>query len=279
MTPIKVLNDANIKILTNISGDFGASGHNYYRVHPVVIHCDVIIQGLIRHRYVETEYIRKKEECLMKLVQNIKQIDMKGLHFNFDQNSQFQSTLVSKVEREILNGHRGAVLWFTGLSGSGKSTLSSALDKRLYDQRIRTYLLDGDIIRRGLNRDLGFSKADRTENIRRIAEVAKLFLESGMIVIVASISPYQRDRNLAREIIGAENFLEIYVQCSLEECERRDPKGLYVKARRGEISHFTGITDPYESPENPEIIVRTEEESAIEATERIVKELMERKLI
>ena len=153
------------------------------------------------------------------------------------------------------------------------------MDKHLYDLGIRTYLLDGDNIRQGLNRDLGFGKADRTENIRRIAEVAKLFLETGMIVIVAFISPYQIDRQLAREVIGTENFLEIYVQCSLEECERRDPKGLYVKARRGEISHFTGITDPYERPENPEIIARTEEESAEGATERILKELKARSLI
>ena len=194
-------------------------------------------------------------------------------------NVPWQSTSVSKSDRELLNGHRGAVLWFTGLSGSGKSTLSNALDKRLYDLGIRTYLLDGDNIRQGLNQDLGFSKADRTENIRRIAEVAKLFLETGMIVIVAFISPYQRDRQLAREIIGTENFLEIYVQCSLEECERRDPKGLYVKARRGEISHFTGVTDPYEGPENPEIIARTEDESAEEATERILGELKARSLI
>jgi adenylyl-sulfate kinase len=191
----------------------------------------------------------------------------------------YQLTLVSKADRERLNGHRGAVLWFTGLSGSGKSTLANVLDKRLYDQGIRTYLLDGDNVRQGLNRDLGFSKAGRTENIRRVAEVAKLFLETGMIVIVAFISPYQIDRQLARDIIGTENFLEIYVQCSLEECERRDPKGLYVKARRGEIANFTGITDPYEGPENPEIIVRTEEESAVEATERIFEDLKTRSLI
>jgi len=188
-------------------------------------------------------------------------------------------TQVTKADRELLNGHRGTVLWFTGLSGSGKSTLSNALDRRLYDLGIRTYLLDGDNIRQGLSRDLGFSKTDRMENIRRIAEVAKLFLETGMIIIVAFISPYQSDRQLAREVIGPENFLEIYVQCSLKECERRDPKGLYVKARRGEISHFTGVSDPYEKPENPDIIVRTEEERVEEATERILEELKIRNLI
>lgn len=188
-------------------------------------------------------------------------------------------TLVSKEDRELLNGHRGTVLWFTGLSGSGKSTLSNALAKCLFEKGIRTYVLDGDNIRQGLNRDLGFSKADRKENIRRIAEVAKLFLDTGMIVIVAFISPYKSDRQLAREIIGTENFLEVYVQCSLEECERRDPKGLYVKARRGEIEHFTGISDPYESPETPEIIICTEEESISAATDRILAELRGRKLI
>lgn len=137
-------------------------------------------------------------------------------------------------------------------------------------------MLNGDNIRQSLNRDLSFSKVDRTENIRRIAEVAKLFQETGMIVIVAFISPYQVDRQLAREVIGPENFQEIYVQCSLEECERRDPKGLYVKARWGEISNFTGVTDPYECPEDPEIIARTEEESSEEVTERIIGELKEK---
>ena len=194
-------------------------------------------------------------------------------------NNLWQSTLVSKADRELLNGHQGGVLWFTGLSGSGKSTLSNVLEKRLYDLGIRTYLLDGDNIRQGLNRDLGFSKADRTENIRRIAEVAKLFTDAGMIVLTAFISPYHIDRQLAREVIGTGDFLEIYIQCSLEECERRDPKGLYVKARRGEISHFTGITDPYDRPENPEIIVQTEEESAEVATERILGQLESRRLI
>lgn len=197
--------------------------------------------------------------------------DMRNVHW--------QSTSVSKSDRELLNGHRGAVLWFTGLSGSGKSTLSNALDKCLYDLGIRTYLLDGDNIRQGLNQDLGFSKSDRTENIRRIAEVAKLFTDTAVIVIAAFISPYQVDRQLAREAIGTDDFMEIYVHCSLEECERRDPKGLYAKARSGEISHFTGVSDPYEIPQNPDIIVHTEEESAEEATERILVELKARSLI
>jgi len=190
-----------------------------------------------------------------------------------------QSTLVSKADRELLSGHLGGVLWFTGLSGSGKSTLSSALEKRLYGLGTRTYLLDGDNIRQGLNRDLGFSKADRTENIRRISEVAKLLADAGVIALSAFISPYRVDRQLAREVIGTDAFLEIYVHCSLEECERRDPKGLYVKARSGEIPHFTGVSDPYEIPQNPDIIVLTEEESVEEATERILAELKVRNLI
>ena len=194
-------------------------------------------------------------------------------------NNLWQSTLVSKADRELLNGHQGGVLWFTGLSGSGKSTLSNVLEKRLYDLGIRTYLLDGDNIRQGLNRDLGFSKADRTENIRRIAEVAKLFTDAGMIVLTAFISPYHIDRQLAREVIGTGDFLEIYIQCSLEECERRDPKGLYAKARSGEIPQFTGVSDPYEIPQNPDIIISTEEEDAKEATERIVEKLKVRNMI
>ena len=215
----------------------------------------------------------------MKLLHKINKRNINGLNFSYHKHFQFQPTPVSKADRMLLESHQGFVLWFTGLSGSGKTTLSNALKKRFYDLGIRTYLLDGDNIREGLNRDLGFSKTDRTENIRRIAEVAKLFLETGMIVIVSFISPYLSNRQLARVVIGNENFVEIYVQCSLEECERRDPKGLYVKARRGELSYFTGITDPYETPENSEIIVRTEDESPKEATDRILEELKRRKLI
>ena len=191
----------------------------------------------------------------------------------------WHTTLVNKADRERLNGHRGGVLWFTGLSGSGKSTLSNALEKSLNGLGIRTYLLDGDNIRQGLNRDLGFSKAGRTENIRRLAEVAKLFTDAGMIVLTAFISPYQIDRQLAQDVIGTDDFLEIYVRCSLEECERRDPKGLYAKARLGEIPHFTGVSDPYEIPENPDIIVSTEEERVEYAVERILTELMAKNLI
>lgn len=191
----------------------------------------------------------------------------------------WQSTTVSKADREFLNGHRCGVLWFTGLSGSGKSTIANALEKRLYILGNRTYLLDGDNIRYGLNRDLGFSKAGRTENIRRIAEVAKLFADAGMIALTAFISPFRVDRQSARDIMGRDIFLEIYVDCSIEECARRDPKGLYAKARRGEIYQFTGVSDPYESPANPDIIVFTEKESVEEAVERILEELRIRNLI
>lgn len=191
----------------------------------------------------------------------------------------WHTTLVQKADRERLNGHRGGVLWFTGLSGSGKSTLSNALEKCLNGLEIRTYLLDGDNIRQGLNKDLGFNKADRKENIRRLAEVSKLFIDAGMIVLTAFISPYQIDRQLAQEVIEPDDFLEIYVHCSLAECERRDPKGLYAKARSGEIPNFTGVSDPYEIPQNPDIIVSTEEESVQDAVERILSELRTRNFV
>ena len=196
-----------------------------------------------------------------------------------ERNLQWHSTTVNRAVREHLNGHQGGVLWFTGLSGAGKSTLANALEKRLYSQEIRTYLLDGDNVRYGLNQDLGFSKDDRAENIRRVAELSKLLTDAGMLVLTTFISPYEKDRQLAREIIGAEDFLEIHVHCSLEECERRDPKGMYAKARRGEIPQFTGISDTYEAPQNPDIIVSTEQERAEEAAERIMSELKARNLI
>ncbi|MDR3586017.1 MAG: adenylyl-sulfate kinase [Desulfosporosinus sp.] len=196
-----------------------------------------------------------------------------------ERNLQWHLTTVNRAVREHLNGHQGGVLWFTGLSGAGKSTLANALEKRLYSQEIRTYLLDGDNVRYGLNQDLGFSKDDRAENIRRVAELAKLLTDAGMLVLTTFISPYEKDRQLAREIIGAEDFLEIHVHCSLEECERRDPKGMYAKARRGEIPQFTGISAPYEAPQNPDIIVSTEQECVEEAAERIMSELKARNLI
>lgn len=162
---------------------------------------------------------------------------------------------VSKQERQKLNGHKGAVLWFTGLSGCGKSTIANAVDSMLHAQGIHTFVLDGDNIRMGLNKNLGFSPEDRTENIRRIGEVSKLFCEAATIVSTAFISPYKGDRDLVRGVMAQGEFIEIYVNASLETCEARDPKGLYKKARAGQIKGFTGIDAPYEAPEKPELVL------------------------
>lgn len=164
---------------------------------------------------------------------------------------------VARVDRERLNGHLGKVLWFTGLSGSGKSTLANALEVELHRQGMRTYILDGDNIRQGLNKDIGFTDADRVENIRRIAEVAKLMLDAGLIVMTAFISPFRQEREMARELIGAENFIEVFVDTPLEVCEGRDVKGLYKKARAGKIPNMTGINSPYEAPQNPDFVADT----------------------
>ncbi len=174
-------------------------------------------------------------------------------------NITWHNSQVTKEERQKLHKHQSAILWFTGLSASGKSTLCVALEKRLHERGISTYILDGDNVRHSLNKDLGFSPGDRTENIRRIGEVAKLFVDAGIITLTAFISPYREDRKTVRELVNSEEFIEIYVKCSVEECERRDPKGLYKKARAGEIKDFTGINAPYEEPINPEIIIRKRE--------------------
>ncbi|NQW92901.1 MAG: adenylyl-sulfate kinase [Polaromonas sp.] len=164
------------------------------------------------------------------------------------QNIHAQAFTVARVDRERLNGHKGKVIWFTGLSGSGKSTLANALEARLHRLGMRTYILDGDNIRHGLNKDLGFSEADRAENIRRISEVARLMMDAGMVVMAAFISPFKRERELARDLIGADNFFEVYVNTPLELCEERDVKGLYQQARTGKIANMTGINSPYEAP-------------------------------
>lgn len=163
---------------------------------------------------------------------------------------------VSRADRERLNGHRGCVVWFTGLSGSGKSTAANALAAALHAQGKRTYVLDGDNVRQGLNKDLGFTQAGRAENIRRIAEVARLMLDAGLIVMTAFISPYRREREIARQCIGAEDFIEVYVDTPLNVCERRDPKGLYKKARDGLLTDMTGIGSPYEPPLDPRFVIR-----------------------
>ena len=167
---------------------------------------------------------------------------------------------VSTQDREARNRHKGAVLWFTGLSGSGKSTLAIALEEALFKTGYQVFVLDGDNVRAGLTSDLGFSHEDRTENIRRVGEVAALFAQAGVICISAFISPYREDRALARRAAG-DKFFEIYVSADLETCERRDPKGLYKKARAGEIADFTGITAPYEKPEHPDFVVDTSRQS------------------
>ena len=194
------------------------------------------------------------------------------------ENLTWQSVAVTKEMREDLNGHRGAVLWFTGLSGSGKSTLANAVTAALHDQKVRTYMLDGDNIRHGLNRDLGFSPEDREENIRRIGEVAHLFADAGCVVTTAFISPYVRDRDMARRIAGGA-FIEVYVCPPLEVCEERDPKGLYKKARSGEIPNFTGISAPYEAPPSPELEINTGEMTVEEAAEKVVAYLREHGII
>ncbi len=164
---------------------------------------------------------------------------------------------IKREDRERLNKHRGVCIWFTGLSGSGKSTLAVEAQNILYEMGAHTYVLDGDNIRHGLNKDLGFSPEDREENIRRIGEVAKLFVDAGMIVMTAFISPYRKDRDKVRELLDDGQFIEVYVECDLEVCEQRDPKGLYKKARAGEIPEFTGISAPYEAPNNPELVINT----------------------
>ncbi len=177
---------------------------------------------------------------------------------------------VTKAERFQLNGHKGAVLWFTGLSACGKSTIANTVDHLLHSQGKHSYVLDGDNIRMGLNKNLGFSAEDRAENIRRIGEVAKLFAETGTFTLTAFISPYRADRDKVRAILPAGDFIEIYVNASLETCEKRDPKGLYKKARAGELKNFTGIDDPYEAPEKPELVLDSNLKGIDELAQEVV---------
>lgn len=179
--------------------------------------------------------------------------------------------MLQRKDREALLKQKGIMIWFTGLSGSGKSTLAIALERELYKQGILCRILDGDNIRSGINNNLGFSEADRTENIRRIAEVSKLFVDCGIVTIAAFISPTHAIRRMASEIIGEDDFLEVYVSTPIEECERRDVKGLYAKARRGEIKEFTGISSPFEAPEHPFISIDTSRQSLADS----VKVLLE----
>lgn len=190
----------------------------------------------------------------------------------------WHQTAVKREDRIRLGSQRGAVLWFTGLSGSGKSTIASAAEHRLNQAGKLTYLLDGDNVRMGLCADLGFSAEDRKENNRRMAHLARLFWDANVITFVSFISPFRRERDLARSLVGGD-FLEIYVDTPLQVCESRDPKGLYGRARKGEIAEFTGISSPYEPPENPELTLRTAEETVEQSVDRIIDYLRQRKFI
>jgi len=177
---------------------------------------------------------------------------------------------INRDSRKKLKQHQSILLWFTGLSGSGKSTIANCVEQELHKNSIHTYTLDGDNIRKGLNSDLSFSPKDRSENIRRIAETANLMMDAGLVVLAAFVSPYKNDRDRVRNIIGNDNMVEIYINTSVEECERRDVKGLYKKARKGEIKNMTGISAPYEPPLRPDIQINTEEVTIIDATKQII---------
>ncbi|MBD1379971.1 adenylyl-sulfate kinase [Metabacillus arenae] len=183
----------------------------------------------------------------------------------------WHQTSIQKEDRRNKNGHGSFVLWFTGLSGSGKSTIANALAQKLYEENKQVFVLDGDNVRHGLNKDLGFSEEDRKENIRRIGEVSKLFVDSGQIVVTAFISPFREDRELARSILDKDEFIEVYIKCSLQECEKRDPKGLYEKVRKGEIKQFTGVDSPYEEPLAPELVVDTQKNSIEDCVKEIIQ--------
>jgi adenylylsulfate kinase len=197
---------------------------------------------------------------------------------NAEHNIVWHPQTISNEQRVKLNGHRSCILWFTGLSGAGKSTLANCLEATLFMQGVRSVVLDGDNIRHGLNKDLGFSAEDRAENIRRISEVAKILKEAGLVVLVATISPYCKDRALSKQICG-NNYYEVYVSCDIKECVKRDPKGLYQKAMRGEIKNFTGISSPYESPEQPDIVLESDKKSAAQLVEELVSFLKLNRII
>ena len=186
---------------------------------------------------------------------------------------------VTRADREQLNGHKGACVWLTGLSGSGKSTIAVDLEKALCTRGVRAYILDGDNIRHGLNKNLGFSPADRTENIRRIGEVAKLFVDAGLVAVTAFISPYRADRDQVRALMRPGDFIEVLVDCPLEVCEQRDVKGLYEKARKGQIPEFTGISAPYEPPLHPELTIRTHAQDVDASVQQIVAHLEAQRIV
>ena len=191
-----------------------------------------------------------------------------------DNNIVWHNQSITKEKRLTLLNQKPCILWFTGLSGSGKSTIANAVELELFKRGRKTYLLDGDNVRHGLNKDLGFSEQDRIENIRRIGEVAKLFVDSGLIVLTAFISPFKSDRQIARSLVKYDEFIEVFIDTPLEVCEQRDPKGLYKKARDGAIKNFTGISSPYEAPVEPQIHIKTDEHSIQECVDMVINYLI-----
>lgn len=194
-------------------------------------------------------------------------------------NTVWHHATVTRARREAVNGHRGAIVWYTGLSGSGKSTLAHAVEEALHQRGCRTFVLDGDNVRHGLCGDLGFSQQDRVENIRRIGEVAKLFMEAGVIVLTAFISPFRTDRERVRGMVEHGDFIEVFCDSPIEICESRDVKGLYKKARAGKIAEFTGISSPYQSPENPELTVNTGTAELDDCVQQVLGEMIRRGII
>jgi bifunctional enzyme CysN/CysC len=194
-------------------------------------------------------------------------------------NVHWQALTVDKQLRAALKHQKPCVIWFTGLSGSGKSTIANLLESRLHDEHRHTYVLDGDNVRHGLNRDIGFTEADRVENIRRVGEVAKLMVDAGLITIASFISPFASERRMVRDLLEADEFIEVFVDTPLEICEARDPKGLYRKARAGEIANFTGVEQEYEAPEAPEVVVNTVDTSPEESTEKVLAYLRSRGIL
>lgn len=196
-----------------------------------------------------------------------------------NENTRWHEPTVKRHHREELNAHKGKILWFTGLSGAGKSTLAHALEEKLHEGETRTYVLDGDNVRKRLCKDLGFSEQDRIENIRRVGEVSRLMMDAGLIVMTAFISPFRKDRRIVRNLVEEGDFIEIFCDADIDVCESRDTKGLYKKARRGDISDFTGISSPYEAPENPEIIVNSGQGSIESCVVTILSHLKEKGIV
>ena len=275
---------------STVGGSFGVPKHlvdvNTLQQHPAkTVHLnDIAVCNLSLDRPVPFDaYAQNRDMGSFIVIDRITSLTVGAGMLQFalrrSQNVHWQAVEVNKGARSRLNGHKPAVLWLTGLSGTGKSTIANLLEKQLYSLGIHTYLLDGDNVRHGLSRDLGFTAADRVENIRRIGEVAKLMVDAGLIVISAFISPFQAERELARRLVNDYEFIEIFVDTPLEVLEQRDPKGLYKKARKGELKNFTGIDSPYEAPEEPDIRIDTTRLSAEEAVRLIVAQLYERGLI